>query len=342
MDLPIRVYADVETLHTAVDRSLREHDQVALIAEQAASNLAVSAINPSNLLADLDWDRARKSDFELACMRQATQIGVAGHVAAREAFYAGASEFDIHMAYLQASGQTAGDLPYSNIIALNEHAGVLHYQFYDRTPPTRHRSFLIDAGGRHYNYASDITRTYAGASEDEFAQLITAMDTAQQKILGMIRPGINYLDLHEAMHRLLAQILVDCDLATGSADALFDSTVTQSFLPHGLGHLLGLQTHDVGGQQQDRSGRQQPPPDAYPALRMTREIETGQVFTIEPGLYFIPMLLDQLRDSTEGDLLNWPALEHLMGCGGIRIEDNVIVTDHGHDNLTRTAFAAHV
>jgi Xaa-Pro dipeptidase len=168
------------------------------------------------------------------------------------------------------------------------------------------------------------------------------MDTAQQKILGMIRPGINYLDLHEAMHRLLAQILVDCDLATGSADALFDSTVTQSFLPHGLGHLLGLQTHDVGGQQQDRSGRQQPPPDAYPALRMTREIETGQVFTIEPGLYFIPMLLDQLRDSTEGDLLNWPALEHLMGCGGIRIEDNVIVTDHGHDNLTRTAFAAHV
>ena len=99
---------------------------------------------------------------------------MSGHSRARAAYEAGASEYAIHQAYLLASQQTESALPYSNIVAQNEHAGVLHYQHYDREPPRRRASFLIDAGGRFRGYASDITRTYAAAERSDFAALIAA------------------------------------------------------------------------------------------------------------------------------------------------------------------------
>ncbi|MEM9236032.1 MAG: M24 family metallopeptidase [Verrucomicrobiota bacterium] len=109
-------------------------------------------------------------------------------------------------------------------------------------------------------------------------------------------------------------------------------------MPHGLGHLIGLQTHDVAGQQ-DRQGTTFPPPDAYPALRTTRTIEAGQTFTIEPGLYFIPMLLEPVLQGPARGRYDAATITALAPCGGIRIEDNVLVEPEGVSNLTRTAFA---
>ena len=105
-----------------------------------------------------------KTPYEIAMMRAATRIGVRAHRAAERAFRAGASEFGIHLAYCQAAGQDANDLPYSNIVALNEHGAVLHYTDRDRLPPKPVRSFLIDAGASHHGYACDITRTYSQRS----------------------------------------------------------------------------------------------------------------------------------------------------------------------------------
>ena len=260
-------------------------------------------------------------------------------MAARDAFFACGSEFEINLAYLAASKQTSGDLPYSNIIALNEHAGVLHYQHYDRAPPEHHRSFLIDAGGRDHNYGSDITRTYAGKDESLFAELLNAVDQAQQVLIDEIRPGPDYLDLHEQFHKRLATILCDLNILSCSATSAFERGMTRSFLPHGLGHLLGLQTHDVGGLQSSAEGGMKPPPEQYPALRLTRRVEVGQIFTIEPGVYFIPVLLNALRNDSLATDVNWEAIDDLRPCGGIRIEDNVLVTTEGAINLTRNAFA---
>ena len=100
-----------------------------------------------------------------------------------------------------------------------------------------------------------------------------------------------------------------------------------------------MQTHDVGGQQANPDGTPLPPPEEHPALRTTRNIEAGQVFTIEPGIYFIPTLLAALKQSAAAELVDWNAVEALSPCGGVRIEDNVHVRDDGVDNLTRTAFA---
>ena len=133
--------------------------------------------------------------------------------------------------------------------------------------------------------------------------------------------------------------MIDAELATGSADSLLESGVTSVFLPHGLGHLLGIQVHDVGGHMADDHGTMIEPPPEHPYLRLTRVLAEDMVLTIEPGIYFIDMLLDTLRGTPAEKQVNWKAVDRLRPFGGIRIEDNVRVLAGGSENLTRDAFA---
>lgn len=333
-------------LRRAVAAAVAGCNRLALVAEETAQRVLqdapgaeAAAHNPPLLLNHLHYGRARKTGFEIASMAAANRRAAAGHLAAAQAFRDGRSEFDTHMRYLEAARQTPAELPYHSIIAQNAHAGILHYQHYDRQPAQPLRSFLIDAGASAHGYAADVTRTYAAPVETDFAALIAAMEDLEQGLVDGIRPGMPYPDLHEAAHRALGQVLHEHALVTCSAEAAFAQGLTRAFLPHGVGHLIGLQTHDVGGLQSAPEGGQRNPPDAYPALRLTRTVEEDQVFTIEPGLYFIPMLLDEVRAGPGAADVNWDRIAALAPCGGIRIEDNVVVTADGVRNLTREAFA---
>ncbi len=294
--------------------------------------------NPPALLQALDYQRAWKSPYELACMRLASQRAARGHVAARAAFVAGASEFDIHLAYLAASRQLETELPYGNIIAVNGHGAVLHYEQKQRQPPLVQRSLLIDAGAQVAGYAADVTRTYA--LEETFGELVEAMEQLQQTLIAEVRPGLGFIDLQRRAHQLLAQLLCDQGLVRASAEAVLEQGLTHVFFPHGLGHLLGVQVHDRGGWLQDGGGPELNPPAEHPYLRLTRVLEPGMALTIEPGLYFIDALLEPLMGELRGSLIQWERVEELRGCGGIRIEDNVVLQTGGVENLTRDAFAA--
>lgn len=303
-------------------------------AEQAEALGADSRaeLNPEALTRELDELRVRKSDYEVACLREANRRALAGHAAARDAFLDGGAELDCQLAYLRAARIREGALPYQSIVGINAHGGVLHYQHYDLEAPREACSLLVDGGHRHRGYCADITRSWAGPDADpRFAALIASMERLQQGLIDQLAPGRSYVGLHECMHRGLAELLVEHGLVRASVEATLAAGITRAFCPHGLGHLLGLQVHDVGGRIAG-DGRPQPPPAEHPALRLTRELEAGMVVTMEPGLYFIPMLLAPLRDRHE---IHWPSVEALIGHGGIRIEDNVLVTPEGHDNLTR-------
>ncbi len=339
--MDVAVYDDLEPLRDALARAMGGQLRLAFVGEDAPGNLAPADHNPALLLNYLHYYRAYKTDFEVAAMADANRRATAGHVAAREAFRGGASEFECLMAYLAAAGQTAEELPYHSIVAHNHHAGVLHYQHYERAATEPRLSFLIDAGASTRGYAADVTRTWAGTQADEFAALVASMDAAQQALIDGIRPGMPYPEIHDAAHRAVGEVLARHGLVRSSGEAAYAGGLTRTFLPHGVGHLIGLQTHDVGGHQVSPEGGLRPPPDVYPALRLTRTVEAGQVFTIEPGLYFIPMLLDEARRSNAGGDVNWQRVEALAPCGGIRIEDNVVVTPDGVRNLTREAFARH-
>jgi len=296
--------------------------------------------NPQDLLDYLHYHRSIKTPYELELMREASRVGTRAHRAAERAFRAGESELGIHLAYLQAAGQIDAELPYASIVALNEHGAVLHYTNFDRKPPAQTRSFLIDAGGSAAGYASDITRTYAAAGANEFQALIDSVDTAQQGFVGKVRAGQSYPDLHIHAHHVLAGVLREHGFIRMSAESAVESGVSTAFFPHGLGHPIGLQVHDVAGFQRDERGGSIPRPAGHPYLRMTRTLEPGMVVTIEPGIYFIDMLLQELRAKPFAGDIDWAKVDHFRQYGGIRIEDDVVCTEDAPENLTRDAFAS--
>jgi len=295
--------------------------------------------NPDAVVHYLEYHRAFKTPYELALMRQAQRRAVPGHRAAEAAFREGKSEFGIHMAYCSAVGQDLGELPYNNIVTLNEHAAVLHYTQLDRCAPDPSRSFLIDAGASFHGYASDITRSYAFDTSSEFQALIDAVDTAQIGMGQGVRAGVDYRQLHVGAHLTLMGILKDFGVITVSPEAALATGVSAAFFPHGLGHPIGLQVHDVAGFAESDRGGKIPRPQGHPYLRMTRTLEPGMVVTIEPGLYFIDMLLNEVKQAGNATSVDWARVEAFRPYGGIRIEDEVHCTEDDAENLTRPAFA---
>jgi Xaa-Pro dipeptidase len=230
-------------------------------------------------------------------------------------------------------------LPYNPIIALNEGGAVLHYQILHKHAPAHRHSLLIDAGAEFAGYASDITRTYALRDAD-FAALIRRLDELQQTLCADIRAGVDWRDVHLRAHALTGELLREAGITTCGADEALATGVTSVFLPHGIGHLLGLEVHDVGGFMRSPEDGDIAPPESHPFLRLTRVLREGFVVTMEPGIYFIDQLLDAARTDARADKINWSRVAALRKFGGIRIEDDLAVQASGCENLTRDAFQA--
>ena len=309
---------------------------------EAAGELGVppALCEPEALMIPLDWHRGVKTDHEIALLEVASERAARGHAAARDAFLGGATEREIHFAYLGATGLLERELPYENIVAFDEKSATLHYQNKrGKEAPARH-TFLLDAGGTCDGYASDITRTWAKPGADPvYTKLLEGLDAVERDLVAMVTPGRPYLEIHLEAHRRTARLLAECGIVRGSAEEAFDRGVTRTFLPHGIGHHLGLQTHDVGGHLASPDGGSLPPPPEHRFLRNTRTLAPGHVVTIEPGVYFIPMLLEALRATSAASLLDWRLVERLTPFGGARIEDDVLCTKDGARDLTRPLVA---
>ena len=306
--------------------------------EACAAGADAANVNPKDLLAHLHYDRAVKTAYELECMRRASELGARGHRAALAAFRRGDSEYEAHMHYLEACAQREEEMPYNNIVAYNENSAVLHYQHLERAAPASLRSFLIDAGAQYRGYASDITRTYA-AAPGRYADLVEAVDEAQQALCGEIVAGRDYRDVHLSAHRRLGDVMQRVGLTKMSGQAALEQGVTGVFFPHGIGHLLGLQVHDVGGVMGDPRGHERQRPEGHPYLRLTRMLEPGVVVTVEPGIYLIDSLLAAAHADARRAHIDWAVVEELKPFGGVRIEDNVVATAAQPENMTRDAFA---
>ena len=329
----------IRTAEEALAHLPRDPQRCAILGEAQGALGPFVPNNPLAVIAYLEYQRAFKTPYEIAMMRAATRVGTRAHRAAESAFRAGASEFDIHMAYCSAARQDANELPYGNIIALNRHGAVLHYMDFDRAPPAQLRSFLIDAGASHAGYACDITRTYSADPGDEFQALVNAVDLAQQRMCAQVRAGFDYRQLHLDAHMALATILRDFGVITVSPEAAVATGVSSAFFPHGVGHGIGLQVHEVAGFAESDAGGSIPRPEGHPYLRLTRALAPGMVVTIEPGIYFIDMLLDELRAGPYAASVDWSRVDAFRPFGGIRIEDDVVCTDGAPINLTREGFA---
>ena len=303
-------------------------------------SLAPATLNPPRLLRWLHEQRVRKTPYELACQQEATRLGVAAHLSARAAQEAGESEYGIHQAFLAGCGQRESELPYRAIVARGSHGATLHYQALDRGRPPAPTSLLIDAGASFRGYGSDITRTWPACPDDEFSALVAGLDRVQRGLCERVKAGTDWPGLHLRAHHEIATLLKEAGVIRTSPESAVETGLSSVFLPHGLGHLLGLQVHDVAGFHADPERPPMPPPPEHPALRLTRRLEAGMAVTMEPGIYFIDVLLDEARRNPHAASIDWKAVERLRPHGGVRIEDNLVVTPDGSENLTRQAFAA--
>jgi Xaa-Pro dipeptidase len=295
--------------------------------------------NPQAVIDQIDYQRLGKTQYEQACVREANHRAVPAHRAAQQAFLAGASEVQIAAAYLTACDSRESEMPYGMIVGVNEHAAVLHHHNLFKQPQTP-RSFLIDAGVEFNGYASDITRTYAYDAGGDFAAMIEHMNVKQLELCTEGSIGRNPVDIHALSQRMIAEVLIEFGVLRLSLEEAVAKDIASYFYPHGLGHHLGANVHDKGGQMSNAQGDRVPPPEKYPNLRTTVPMVANQIHTVEPGLYFIPAYLDKLKTGGYARCINWRVVEDYMPYGGIRIEDNIIVhPDNRLENLTRDAFA---
>ena len=312
--------------------------RVAFIGEDAARAAALGhpLATSASLLRAINETRVHKSAYDVACLDEANRVAARGHVAVRDAFLAGGgdSELDLHLTFLRATAQDDAETPYKNIVALGDHAATLHHVSYGRAASAGATSLLLDAGATCFGYASDVTRTYvrgASAEVDAFRVLLGAVERLQQRLCAEVAIGRPYEALHDQAHRYVGEALREVGVVRGSAEEAVAGGVTRAFLPHGLGHSLGITCHDVGcAEVRPRADN--------PFLRNTRPVEVDQVFTIEPGVYFIPALLDPLRAGPRGAAIDWKLVDALAPLGGIRIEDDLHVraaSAGGTANLTR-------
>ena len=323
----------VEASSAPAMRDLLPRAHVAFIGDEVAAAKAwgIADVNPPQLVAALDQLRVHKTPYEEECIAEANRRAAAGHEDLRRLFADGdRPELELHLAFLGATKQDDADTPYKNIVALGAHSATLHHVSYSkRAQPAQ--SLLVDAGACFAGYCSDVTRTWVkggGGAGSAFAGLVAQVDAMQQRLCAQARTGLPYEALHDESHRQVGGILRETGLLKTSGEEGVAAGVTRAFYPHGLGHSLGLQCHDVG------CASVKPRPE-NPFLRNTTIISERQCFTVEPGIYFIDALLRPLREGPLARTVDWRLVDALSPFGGIRIEDDVVVRENGLRNLTR-------
>lgn len=278
--------------------------------------------------------RVFKTDWELDQIREAARVNNIAHKAVLEALEPGKYEHEMKAVfdYHQIKNGLMQDA-YNGIFASGENSAILHYVENNRKINDGDL-FLIDAGYECNGYASDFTRTYPANGEftPMQAEVYEAVLEALKQVLESAKPEVKMEDLHVLAARIMMQGLKDAGLVNGTVDELMEMDVFALFFPHGLGHFIGLDTHDVGGYPKGVDRIERP---GIKYLRLRRTLQPSMVLTIEPGLYFVPALLKPaLEDNQISQFLNADKLNEMMDFGGVRIEDNIIVTEEGCENLT--------
>ncbi len=278
--------------------------------------------------------RRAKSADEIGRMRAAVEASVPGHLAAMRLALPGMSERQLQVEIEAEFFRHGGDrTAYGSIVGSGPNAAILH-----STPGGRLLCegdlVLVDAAAEFAGYASDITRTFPVARQFSGIQrdLYQLVHEVQQAAIDAVRPGVEYRDLHLQACQRIATGLVDLGILRGKPQDLVERDAHALFFPHGLGHMIGLSTHDAGGCLAGRM-----PSDRFGLkwLRADLPLEEHYVVTVEPGIYFIPAILeDPARRATFRDAVNWSRVDSLMPFGGIRIEDDVLVTQTGSEVLS--------
>ena len=278
--------------------------------------------------------RATKSAEEIAYIEAACDVGYAMHTTAQLLIRPGVTERFV-------AGQVDGiarSLAQGNSFAtiFSQHGEIMHGSPSDAKLEDG-RLVLCDAGCELNDYCSDHTRTMPvnGKFSQRQLEIYSIVEACHDYVLEVAKPGVKYADVHFAVCRLMTERLKELGLMKGNTDAAVAAGAHAMFLPHGLGHMMGMDVHDMEGLGQiyvgfDDETRPNLEQFGTNCLRMGRRLEEGFVLTDEPGIYFIPALIDDWKASGHcKEFLNFEIRETYKDFGGIRIEDDILITKEG-------------
>jgi Xaa-Pro aminopeptidase len=278
--------------------------------------------------------RATKEPQEIAAIEHACDVGYEMHTTAQRLIRPGVTERYIGgqvdgIARMLASGTSFATI-------FTQHGEIMH-GCPSENPLEEGRLALCDAGCELDDYCSDHTRTMpvSGKFSQRQAEIYSIVEDCHDYVLDVAKPGVKYMDVHFAVCRMMTERLKEVGLMKGDVDEAVHQGAHAMFLPHGLGHMMGMDVHDMEGLGQiyvgfDEETRPNLEQFGTNCLRMGRKLEEGFVVTDEPGIYFIPALIDEWKASGHcKDFLNFDLLETYKDFGGIRIEDDVLITNDG-------------
>ena len=282
--------------------------------------------------------RSIKSAEEISQMENAVAITREMHVAAMRAAKAGRKEHDLAGIAQGIAKGCGGDLAYPIIMTVN--GQTLHNHYHGNTLQDG-QLVLGDFGAENgMHYAGDITRTFPVAKtftqkQKEIYQIVL---DAEEVAIQALKPGIAYKTIHLQAAKNMAEGLKSLGLMKGNIDEAVAEGAHALFFPHGLGHMIGLDVHDMEDLGEDlvgyREGMERSSQFGLKSLRLGKELAEGNVLTVEPGVYFIPELIDQWQvENKFSDFLNYDKINQYRDFGGVRIEDNILVTKDAHQVL---------
>lgn len=294
-----------------------------------------AALHP--LLCEL---RVHKTPKEIELLRVGSLISSQAHIYVMRHIKPRTTELQCEALFKSWTAYYGGarHMAYTCICGAGNNGSILHYGHAGRPNDKLLRDgdmIVLDMGAEYFGYATDITRSYPvnGRFTDDQRAIFNAVAAAQKAVMEAMRPGVRWADMHKLAERVILQHLLALGLLhNGTVEEMERAFLGSVFMPHGLGHLMGKNVHDVGGYP---CGVERPKEPGVCYLRTARSLEAGMVITVEPGVYFNDPTLDKaLRNPDQARFINLDVLARFRGFGGVRLEDDVLVTETGADNLT--------
>lgn len=283
--------------------------------------------------------RVLKSKMELALIQYANDISSEAHIEVMRNVKVGMKEYQMESMFLHHTYMYGGcrHCSYTCICATGENSSVLHYGHAaapnEKTLKDGDMS-LLDMGAEYHFYGSDITCSFPvnGKFTDDQRLIYNAVLDAHNSVIAAMKPGVSWVDMHKLAEKVILEALKKGCIIIGDTEDMMTERLGAVFMPHGLGHLLGIDTHDPGGYPK---GLERPKEPGLRSLRTARELKEDMVITVEPGCYFINALLNPaLENSNTSRFFNREAIQRFQSFGGVRIESDVIVTSNGCKNMS--------
>jgi Xaa-Pro dipeptidase len=336
------------TLASYVD--FKKSMTVFAISEQVSEDITFAGFAHTEfwiLKKTIEEERVTKDVYEISLIAKANEVTALAHKAVLDQVKTSANEQELEATFIATCIAHGFKVQaYQSIVASGTNAATLHYIKNDE-PLKGRLNILLDAGAEYRCYSSDVTRTFpiSGAFSKESQIIYDIVDKMQSSCIAMLKAGVIWEDVHLNAHRIAIKGLKAAGILKGDDQEIFDKRVSVAFFPHGLGHYLGMDTHDTGGNANYADAD-----TIFRYLRVRGRLPENSVITVEPGvclllnfyhqsdvvqIYFCKFIIDPYLANPElSAYIDEAVLQRFWEVGGVRIEDNIWITKNGYENLT--------